>query len=94
MNFELYFGDNFSSFQKLALNKKKTPKVFFVDAPFHLNLEQSWMDFFQKEKDYLLVIERNKDLSKLFTQQNIALICLKKYGRIYLHFLQVKGNQK
>ncbi len=91
LDFELYFGDNFSSFQKFNLNKKKTPKVFFIDAPFLMDLEQVWLDRLQKEKAYpsFLVIEKDKDLNCLFTHKNITPICLKKYGKIYLHFLKL-----
>ncbi len=86
LDFEFYFGNNLSSFQNLKYNK--IPKVFFIDAPFNLDLELDWLDKLQKEKDCFLVIEKNKDLSHLFTHKFITPICLKKYGAIYLHFLQ------
>ena len=86
LNFELYFGNNLSSFQNLKFNK--IPKIFFIDAPFHLDLELDWLGRLQKEKDCFLIIEKDKDLSHLFAQKFITPIWLKKYGKIYLHFFQ------
>ena len=94
LDFEFYLGNSLSSFQKLSLSQRQTPKVFFMDAPFHLNLESNWVDFIQKELDCFLIIERNKDLSDLLEHKKITPICLKKYGKVYLHFLHFKGNQK
>ena len=86
LDFEFYFEIIYLVIQNLKYNK--IPKVFFIDAPFNLDLELDWLDKLQKEKDCFLVIEKNKDLSHLFTHKFITPICLKKYGAIYLHFLQ------
>ncbi len=89
--FELYFGDNRHTYQKLIPEKQRQPKVVFIDAPFALDIESYWVDLLQKEKteNCFLVVEKDKDLSNLFSHKSITPICLKKYGKIYLHLFQI-----
>ena len=86
---ELYFGDSFLILQKL-LFLKNIAKVFFVDAPYTFIYEKELLKLIREVSvaGDILIIEKDQDITKILNENNICVSKLKKYGKIYLHFME------
>ena len=86
---ETLFGDAYLRLQKIP-KLKNFAKIFYIDAPYTFLYEKELLEYIQKiaNSNDFLIIEKDKDISHLLEQQTFTIWKKKKYGKIYIHFMQ------